>query len=117
MSQTAPQTSTQSKTKTIAKTGNGSGVRLWVRAKFLGFRRYQEYHLDPKFNKMSIKQSSDSKVSMTELPLNTTSVRELPMYTVLSQVKRTPDSKYSSNKIDHLGKNQQSPWKHWSCSR
>ena len=105
MSQTAPQASTQPKTKSIAKRGNGSGVRLWVRAKFLGFRRYQKYHLDPKFNKMSIKLSSDSKVSMIGLPLNTILVRELPMFTALSQDKRITDLKYNLIDIDHLGKN------------
>ena len=28
------------KTKTITRKGRGRQVRLWVRAKFLGFRRY-----------------------------------------------------------------------------
>ena len=105
MSQTSPQTSTQVKTKSIAKRGNGSGVRLWVRAKFLGFRRYKNSHIDLKFNKTSIKLSFDSRVSMTGLPLNTTLVRELLMFTALSQDKRTVDSKYYSINIDHMGKN------------
>lgn len=56
MSQAA-QTVNANKTKTIAKKSVGRPVRLWVRAKFLGFRRYPNNHLDQKFNKMSINPS------------------------------------------------------------
>jgi len=34
-----PQVVSQTKSKRISKTSSGTGVRLWVRAKFLGFRR------------------------------------------------------------------------------
>lgn len=38
-----------------SRRGAGRQVRLWVRAKFLSFRRYVSKYADLKFNKMSIK--------------------------------------------------------------
>ncbi len=44
------------KSKKIAKKSSGSPLRLWVRAKFLGFRRYYKFYSDQKFNKIPINQ-------------------------------------------------------------
>ena len=55
MSVQPAQTVAQPRTKAITKQSTKSGVRLWVRAKFLGFRRYFTSHSDPKSNKMLIK--------------------------------------------------------------
>ena len=52
-----------SKTKKINKNGAGRPVRLWVRAKFLGFRRYFKNYVDPKFNRIQIKIFLDLKES------------------------------------------------------
>lgn len=54
MSEAAP---AAQKNKKIAKAGPGRQVRLWVRAKFLSFRRYSLLHSDQKSNKMFIKPS------------------------------------------------------------
>lgn len=35
---------TENKTKRIARKSSGKQVRLWVRAKFLGFRRYLNWY-------------------------------------------------------------------------
>lgn len=50
------------KSKPISKKSTSAGrkVRLWVRAKFAGFRRYQIIDVvDPKLNKMLTKPSSN----------------------------------------------------------
>lgn len=48
------------KTKTISRKSAGRQVRLWVRAKFLGFRRYKlTIILDQKFNKIPTKAFLD----------------------------------------------------------
>jgi hypothetical protein len=64
------------KTKKIARAGPGRQVRLWVRAKFLSFRRYNQCYLDPKSAKMFIKPSSDLRESTIAQPPHTTSERE-----------------------------------------
>lgn len=38
----------ESKKKRIAKRGNSKNVRLWVKAKFIGFRRYFIFYLRSK---------------------------------------------------------------------
>jgi hypothetical protein len=82
------------KTKKIARAGPGRQVRLWVRAKFLSFRRYYCHHLDPKSAKTFIKPSSDLRESMTELPLHTTSESEWPTSIKLTQERLRTDSEY-----------------------
>ena len=62
--------------KKIAKAKVGRQVRLWVRAKFLSFRRYYSLDSGPKLPKTPTKPSSDSKVSMTVQLPSTTSERE-----------------------------------------
>jgi hypothetical protein len=48
------------KTKTITRQTRGRQVRLWVRAKFLGFKRYKvSVILDLKFNKIPTKAFLD----------------------------------------------------------
>jgi len=64
------------KSKKIAKAGPGRQVRLWVRAKFLSFKRYPSNYLDPKLPKMLIKPFSDLRVLMIAKVLNITSERE-----------------------------------------
>jgi hypothetical protein len=82
------------KTKKIARPGPGRQVRLWVRAKFLSFRRYRCYHVDPKSAKTSTKPSSDLKESTIELLLHTTSERESPISIKPIQAKLRIDSEY-----------------------
>lgn len=106
------------KTKRINRKSAGRQVRLWVRAKFLGFRRYFLAYSDQKYNKTSTKPSLDWKVSMIELPLHTISERESSMYTKPPLAKRTKDSEYFfTNNQDNLGKNYHYPRKHRSRSR
>lgn len=64
------------KGKKIAKAQPGRQVRLWVRAKFLSFRRYSLTHLDPKLPKTPTRPFSDLKESTTVHLLNTTLERE-----------------------------------------
>jgi len=64
------------KTKKIARSTVGRQVRLWVRAKFLSFRRYIQHDSDQDKIKTLIKLSSDLRESMIALLLNTTSERE-----------------------------------------
>lgn len=45
------------KNKKIAKAKVGRQVRLWVRAKFLGFRRYSFVDADPKWPRTSVNLS------------------------------------------------------------
>jgi hypothetical protein len=73
MSEVAP---VPQKSKKIAKAGPGRQVRLWVRAKFLGFRRYNAYYTDLKSNKIPARPSSDSRELTIAPPLNTTLERE-----------------------------------------
>ena len=62
------------KTKKIAKrTGPGKAVRLWVRAKFLGFRRYHHRNPGPKSSRTSTSPSSNSRASTIEALPSTTS--------------------------------------------
>lgn len=61
------------KSKKIAKAGPGRQVRLWVRAKFLSFRRYPAWHLDLKSHKIPTRPSLDSRESMIAQPPPTTS--------------------------------------------
>ena len=61
------------KSKKIAKAGPGRQVRLWVRAKFLSFRRYLAWHLDPKSHKIPTRPSSDWRASTIARPPPTTS--------------------------------------------
>jgi hypothetical protein len=63
------------KSKKIAKAGPGRQVRLWVRAKFLSFRRYPLCHLDQKSPRTSTRPSSDWRESTIALLPLTTSER------------------------------------------
>jgi hypothetical protein len=56
MSETVP---AAPKSKKITKPKVGRQVRLWVRAKFLGFRRYTPSHSDQELTKTPDKVSSD----------------------------------------------------------
>jgi hypothetical protein len=81
------------KSKKIAKkAGPGRQVRLWVRAKFLSFRRYHLPYLDPKSPKIPTRPSSDSKASTIARPLNTISERESPTSTKPTQARPRTDS-------------------------
>lgn len=81
------------KTKRITRKSAGRQVRLWVRAKFLGFRRYSLFTiLDLKFNKIPAKAFLDYKESTTQMRLHTISVKELFISTKPVQVKRTRSS-------------------------
>ena len=113
MSEAAP---AAQKNKKIAKAGPGRQVRLWVRAKFLGFRRYIRLHSDQKSNKMFTKPSLDLRVLTIAQALNTTSERELHTFTKLIQEKLRTDSEYLLAYLDHLGKNFNKPRKLWCCS-
>jgi hypothetical protein len=104
------------KSKKIAKAGPGRQVRLWVRAKFLSFKRYSFKYSDPKLLKTPVKLSSDWRESMIELLPHTTSERELHTSTKLTPARPRIDSEYFCDKLDHLGKNQQNPRKHWSSN-
>lgn len=64
------------KSKKIAKAGPGRQVRLWVRAKFLSFRRYRRDYVDQRSLKIPTKPSLDLRVLTIAQPLNTTSARE-----------------------------------------
>jgi len=64
------------KNKKIAKAGPGRQVRLWVRAKFLSFKRYISINPDPKLPKISIKPFLDLRVLMIARALSITSERE-----------------------------------------
>ncbi len=73
------------KSKKIAKAGPGRQVRLWVRAKFLSFRRYERPYVDQRLLKIPTKPSLASRESTIALLLNTISARESPTST-----KHTP---------------------------
>jgi hypothetical protein len=92
-----------SKSKKIAKAGPGRQVRLWVRAKFLSFRRYHFYYADPKSPRTPTKPSSGLRVSTSALPLHTTSERELHTSIKPTQERPRTDSEYYIHEIDHLG--------------
>jgi len=64
------------KSKKIAKAQPGRQVRLWVRAKFLSFRRYYSINSEPNLSKTPTKPFSDLKESMIVDLLNTTLARE-----------------------------------------
>ena len=87
----------QNKTKAIAKKTVGRQVRLWVRAKFLGFKRYIVYYSDPKFNRTSINPSLNQKESMTDKLLLTISEKESFIFTKPLPEKKTKDSEYFIN--------------------
>jgi len=80
------------KSKKIAKAGPGRQVRLWVRAKFLSFKRYHPSYQDLKLLRTSTKPFSDSKESMIASLLNTTSEKELPISTKLTLERLRTDS-------------------------
>lgn len=75
------------KSKKIAKAGAGRQVRLWVRAKFLSFRRYHLDYLDQRSPKIPTRPSSASRESMIVRPLNTISERESPTSTKPTQAR------------------------------
>jgi hypothetical protein len=81
-----------SKSKKIAKAGPGRQVRLWVRAKFLSFRRYFSLYADQRLPRTPTKPSSVSKASTTALLLHTTSERELHTSTKLTLARLRADS-------------------------
>ncbi len=81
-----------SKNKKIAKAGPGRQVRLYVRAKFLSFRRYFSLYAGRKLPRTPTRPSSVSKASMTALLLHTTSERELLTSTKLTQARLRTDS-------------------------
>jgi hypothetical protein len=102
------------KAKKIAKATVGRQVRLWVRAKFLSFRRYTKIDSDQDKIKTPIKPSSDLKESTIALLLNTTSERESLIFTKPTLEKPKTDLEYLSIYTDHLGTHQYQPRKHWS---
>jgi len=104
------------KNKKIAKAGPGRQVRLWVRAKFLSFKRYQLSYSDLKLPRTSTKPSSDLKESMIANLLNITSERELHIFIKLTQEKPRTDSEYIWFYKDNLGSYQSWTWKQWSCN-
>ena len=104
------------KEKKIAKAKVGRQVRLWVRAKFLSFRRYPHCHLDQKLPRTWTKPSSDWKESMTDNLLNTTSASVWLTSTKNIQEKQKTDLKYRFGHSDHLGKNHHKPRQHWSSA-
>jgi hypothetical protein len=75
------------KSKKIAKAGPGRQVRLWVRAKFLSFRRYERLYVDQRSLKIPTKPSSASRESTIALLLNTISARESPTFTKPTQAR------------------------------
>ena len=93
------------KDKKISKAKRGKQVRLWVRAKFLSFRRYNSPYPDPKLPKTPIKPSLNSKVSMNATPLNITSVKESLTFTKNTPEKLKTDLEYILYDVDHLGQN------------
>lgn len=52
-----PEAVSGKQTKKIVKAKVGKQVRLWVRAKFLSFRRYSIFDADPKFSRTSTRAS------------------------------------------------------------
>ena len=64
------------KSKKIAKATVGRQVRLWVRAKFLSFRRYLVSYADQKSHKTPVRPFSDLRESTTARVLSTTLERE-----------------------------------------
>jgi hypothetical protein len=103
------------KSKKIAKATVGRQVRLWVRAKFLSFRRYNKIDSDQDKTKTLTKPSSDLKVLMIAMPLNTTSERELLIFTKLTLEKPRTDLEYIFIYADNLGTYHYKSRKHWSC--
>ena len=103
------------KSKKIAKAGPGRQVRLWVRAKFLSFRRYSPSNVDLKSAKMFIKPSSSSRESMIAQPHNTTLERELHTFTKPTLAKLRTDLEYLYVDLDDLGKNFNKSRKQWCC--
>lgn len=91
------------KGKKIAKAGPGRQVRLWVRAKFLSFRRYECCHVDPKSPRTPTRPSSGLKVSTTALLPHTTSAREWHTSIKLTRARLKTDSEYQISNSDHLG--------------
>ena len=79
------------KDKKIKKSKRARQVRLWVRAKFLSFRRYLPLDSDLKSPKTPTKTSSDLKVLTIASQLNTTSVREWSTCTRLIPEKPITD--------------------------
>jgi hypothetical protein len=85
--ETAAQNNTQAVQKKRIHRRKGQPTRLWVRAKFLGFRRYYHSYLDHLLIKTKIKLSLESKELETELILIGISEREL--YMLLSMEAKT----------------------------
>ena len=67
-------------------------VRLWVRAKFLSFRRYSPQHPGRTSPSTPTKPSSDSKASTTTSLLSTTSESELRLCTRSTPARKTTSS-------------------------
>lgn len=103
------------KSKKIAKKGPGRQVRLWVRAKFLSFRRYLLFNLGPRLHSTPIKLSCVWRVSTTTRLPNITTVKELLTFTRNILAKPKTDSEYISPHADNLGTYQSQPRQHWSC--
>jgi hypothetical protein len=103
------------KTKKIAKTTAGRQVRLWVRAKFLSFRRYFRPYSDPDKTKTPTRLSSGSKASTIALLLNTTSENASPISTKPTPERLRTDLEYFFDYSDYLGPHHHQPRKHWCC--
>lgn len=104
------------KEKKIAKAKVGRQVRLWVRAKFLSFRRYPHCHLDQKSPKTWTKPSWDWKESTTDRLLSTTSANAWPTSTKNTPEKQKTALEYIFCHSDHLGKNHNQSRQHWSSA-
>ena len=91
MSQVAAEAKTAEKAPVVKKIKKltRAPVRLWVRAKFLGFRRYWLFNTDPRFNKTKTRLSCDSKVSTIARLPHGTSAREWSTYGSLQATRIT----------------------------
>jgi hypothetical protein len=104
------------KAKKITKAKVGRQVRLWVRAKFLSFRRYINFDPDQDKIKTLTRLSSVLRESTIDQLLNTISERELLTSTKLTPAKPKTDLEYNRSYSDHLGSHLHQPRKHWSSS-
>ena len=107
---------TAPKAKKITKAKVGRQVRLWVRAKFLSFRRYINVDSDQDKTKTPTRLSSVLRESTIDQLLNTISERELLTSTKPIPAKPKTDLEYNRSYLDHLGSHFHHSRKHRSCS-
>ena len=102
------------KAKKIAKASAGRQVRLWVRAKFLSFRRQLQTYTDRGRTKTRARPFSDSRELTIAVQLSTISVSEWPTSTRRIPERPKTDLEYAFGDLDHLGPHYHQPRKHWS---